>query len=272
MNKINNGKKIRGLFGVYLFPGKTYEEIISTDGAGGLDDLYSRSKKSVFLKIYGGNAWTIAEKIFISEEVAQAADEAFEKEYPEVAQVQNKVVERFTAIKQPAGIGSKIIWEDPERYIETMLGFKRYFDLEIKTMEKLFELAQNPPKDWKFKSIVKRRDRSQTVLGAVQSALYAAAFAIQGHMQRFATNHPVQGTGAGILKRTQCELWVIQPIGIHPWKIRMMNIHDELVTVCDPSIVNEVYEIVEKTIAKLKSIVPLLNLTMRKGENWADTH
>lgn len=272
MDEINKGKKIHGLFGVYLFPGKTYDEILATDGAGGLDDLYSRSKQGVFLKIYGGNAWTIAQKLFVSEEIAQAADEAFEREYPEIAKVQNKVMQRFTAIKQPGGIGTKIFWTQPERYIETMLGFKRYFDLEIKTMKKLFELAQNPPKDWETKVKVKRRDKLQTVSGATQSALYAAAFGIQGHMQRVATNHPVQGTGAGILKRTQCKLWELQPIGIHKWLIRMMNIHDELIIVCYPGISKYVYEVIDKTIAELKSIVPLLNLTMRKGDNWADTH
>lgn len=273
MDEINAGKKIHGLFGTHLFPGKTYEDILESEGTGGLNDLYFRAKRGVFLKFYGGNAWTIAQKVFVEESVAEAANKAFEAEYPEVAKAQQKVIDTYTAIKQPDGIGSKIYWETPKNYTESLMGFKRYFDLEIKVMEKLFALAQDPPAEWLIKDVsVMRRQRVQTTQGATQSALFAAAFSVQGHMQRVATNHPVQSTGAGIIKRIQCKLWELQPVGIHKWLIRMMNIHDELETACDPSVETQTYEIVDKTIKELRKIVPMLSLTWQRGKNWAQTH
>ena len=75
-------------------------------------------------------------------------------------------------MKQPAGIGSQVIWDDPAEYVESFLGFRRYFTLENKICRALFDLARHPPKGWRNHQVkVVRSNRYQTAGGAVASAL-----------------------------------------------------------------------------------------------------
>ena len=60
-------------------------------------------------------------------------------------------------MRQPAGVGSAVIWHEPAEFVESFLKFRRYFTLE--------------------NTIAKAR--IQTAGGAVSSALYGAAFGIQ---------------------------------------------------------------------------------------------
>src|SRR4029079_19641999 len=107
--------------------------------------------------------------------------------------------------------GSQVVWDEPADYIESFLGFKRYFTLENMICRALFDLARKPPKNWKdCKVKVVRRDKVQTAGGAVASALYGAAFQSQAANMRAAANHEIQSPGGQITKDVQRRIWNLQ--------------------------------------------------------------
>ena len=80
----------------------------------------------------------------------------------------------------------------------------------------------------------------------LSSALYGAAFGLQGSNTRSAGNHAIQSTGAIITKELQTGIWGFQPVGIHQWVVRPMNVHDELPTALNPTYKNRVAEFVRE--------------------------
>jgi DNA polymerase I-like protein with 3'-5' exonuclease and polymerase domains len=156
-----------------------------------------------------------------------------------------------------------------------MLGFRRYFTLENTIAKTLFQLAQKPPKEWKNIGKVKvcRRDRVQTAGGAVQSALYGAAFAMQAANMRAAANHEIQSPGAEITKAVQCAIWKLQPYGVHEFLVAEMNIHDEILCVNHPSMTELVSEAVTQGVESFRSKVPLIGMDWCKfAQTWASKH
>ena len=183
-----------------------------------------------------------------------------------------KIINRFGSMQQPGGIGTAVEWHEPDESIATMFGFKRFFTLENQICKALFQLAQRPPKQWKqFKGKVIRRDREQTLSGACQSALYAAAFALQAANTRAAGNHVIQGSGAQITKRVQRRIWDQQPSGIHAWVVQPMNIHDEVMCPIAKDKIKIVKKIVDETVESFKDKVPLIAMDWHVGiTSWAD--
>lgn len=268
-----SGKKIHGLFGVFFFPPMSYEEIVATAGLPGDQDKYTRSKNGVFALLYGGEAHTLQNRVGISEENAIEAYGNFCKKYPTFGKKRQMYFDMFCSMTQPGGIGSKVEWKDPSEYIESMLGFRRYFTLENKICKVLYDLANDPPKDWTkmtFK-VVRRQDRGeQTAIGAVRSALYAAAFTQQAANMRAAGNHVIQSSGADITKITQAAAWEVQPAGIHLWRVMPMNVHDEIMAPALPQFVDTVEEKVMSTVESFRPKVPLIKMEWKKGiSSWA---
>lgn len=263
-------QKIHGIFGTFMYPGETYASIRKSSGTD--KDIYTTSKSGVFTWLYAGTEYSFETRLGIPREQAKAGLAAFNEYFPDIAEARNKIMEDFSPLHQPEGLGTKIEWRDPKPYIETLLGFKRYFDLEFQVVRGLYDLAQNPPEDWKnVMGTVARRDLFQTVTGATQSALYGAAFALQNYVARSAINHPIQGTGAQITKRVEREIWDIQPSGYHPWRVIPLNVHDEIMTSVHPDYVEQVDEIVKKSVTKLVPLIPLLRFDWKKGlATWAD--
>jgi transcription termination factor NusB len=176
------------------------------------------------------------------------------------------------SMRQPGGIGTKVEWAEPDEYIESLLGFKRYFTMENQIVKALFNLANDPPKEWLRMNIkVTRRDREQSAGGALRSALFAAAFAQQSANMRAAANHVIQSSGAQITKRVQRNIWDIQPSGINPWRVQPINIHDEVLSPTHPDFVNQVKEVVDKTVESFREKVPLIKMDWKSNlKNWAD--
>jgi DNA polymerase I-like protein with 3'-5' exonuclease and polymerase domains len=174
-------------------------------------------------------------------------------------------------MNQPKGLGTRVEWNDPADYAESIFGFRRYFTLENQICKALFDLAENPPPEWqKIKVKVIRRDREQTVCGALRSALFASSFALQAANMRAAGNHVIQSTGATITKRLQCLLWESQPVGIHPWKVMPCNFHDEIMCPIVPELSDSVKEKVNAFIESNKAHVPLIGMTWKQNlDNWA---
>lgn len=266
-----SGKKIHALFGVHVFPNMTYEEILAT--AGTSNDIYDKCKKAVFAIFYGGEGYTLANRLGVDIEIADKALEAFGRKYPKVGAKRQEIWSKFAAMKQPGGIGSKVEWHTPADYQTTMFDFRRYFTLENTICKALYELATKPPKDWtEFKTKVRRRnDRVQTTHGAVQTALFACAFALQSGNCRAASNHEIQSAGATITKLTQRKIWDIQPPGIGEWIVQPMNIHDEIQCPTKPGYEKIVEQVVNDAVESVRPKVPLIKIDWQTGlKSWAD--
>lgn len=262
-------KKIHGLFGEVLFK-KNYDEIVASKGTA--HDMYTDGKRGVFSQLYGGNYATLMDRLGISETIAIEAAEGWGRRYPGIKRAQQRIANMFGTMVQKAGLGSQITWKDPERYISSLLGFCRYYDLENKICKVLFDLAEKPPKEWtNLKITVRRRDRDQTASGAVRSALFGAAFQIQSANIRSATNHEIQSTGAGICKRVQRLIWDLQPSGVHSWVVRVLNIHDELMVPCKKETKIIVEAVVRKAVESYKALIPMISIDWSNElKTWAD--
>src|SRR5690606_22476282 len=131
---------------------------------------------------------------------------------------------------------------------------RRYFTLENDICRALFDLANDPPEDWtKLKIECVRRDRTQKVGGALRSAVFGAAFQIQSHGVRAATNHEIQATGAKETKALQVRMWRLQPVGIHKWKVQPFSIHDEIMCPVAKEHKQELKQIVVDFVKERKS-------------------
>lgn len=266
-----SGKKIGGLMAEKMFPDMDYDEIMASDGTS--DNKYKLGKNGVFALIYFGSAETLADKYGIPLEIGKPAVEDFKEEYKGVETAQARIMGSFASITQPGGIGTKVIWHEPKDYIESLLGFRRYFTLENKICKALFQLALEPPEHFKrFNSLkVKRRDRNQTPVGAVMSALYGAAMQIQASVVRAAGNHEIQSTGAGVTKHLQCKIWEIQPAGIHEWLVRNFQVHDEVINACATrEVQDKCDEAVQFILDYYRPKIPLIGMTLDKDKiDWA---
>lgn len=271
---IKSGKKIHAQFGTMLFEGETYDSIIKSDGTA--EDLYTPSKQGVFALIYGGNEHTLATKLNILLDRGKTALEMWYEEYPGIKIAQKRVEEMFTSLKQMGGLGTQITYSKPHEYVESAAGFKRYFTLENQIIKVLYDLANKPPNHWKnIRGRVIRRPlddggREQTMAGASRSAIFGAAFAIEGAIKRAAVNHKIQSRGATICKRLQCKIWELQPIGIKPWRVRPMQVHDEVLAAAVPEVADQIPPIVESVLEFYRPDVPLIGIDWKNDmETWA---
>lgn len=265
---LTSGKKIHGLFGEMAYE-LDYNIIVSNKAAGG---LYDRSKKGYLAFSYGAQAGKLSVVLDKEEKQVQALFLKLSQRYPQMMAYRERRAMEFCSMRQPRGIGTRVEWHKPADYIASLLGDRRYFTLENQICETLFNLAQDMPESFhdlgKFQ--VKRRDRTQTATGACQTALYAAAFGIQGSNMRAALNHEIQSTGARITKATQRRIWDLQPSGIHAWVVRIMQVHDELLVVHN-NIADAVHDAVKESIVLYKKVVPLLAIDWRRElRNWSD--
>jgi len=272
------GKKIHALFAMELYPGSTYEEIMEEDDRGEFlnqyvnGTRYKDGKQGVFGMGYGGTEYTLESKLGIPHDIAVQAFKSFGKRFPGVHRARQKVFDAFCSMRQPDGIGTAVEWHEPQEYIESMFGFRRYFTLENKICRALYDLAQDPPKEWReYKIKVMRRERQQTASGALQSALYGAAFAIQSANMRAAGNHVIQSPGATITKELQRRLWDLQPIGVSDWRVMPLNVHDEIMCPMVPDLANHSTKLVEAFVEEYKKYVPLLSITWKVSiKSWGE--
>ncbi len=268
-----DGKKIHALLGVELYPHLSYDEIVASDGAKAPDiDFYTRSKQGMFGFLYGGDHTTWNKRLNIPAEQAHKAYDKWCAKYPGIGRSRLRIQNDFCSMRQPEGIGKQVVWHEPKDYVETFLGFRRYFTLENRICKALFTLANKPPAAWRNCQIkVVRRDRMQTAGGAVQSALFGAAFQIQAANMRAANNHLIQSAGAQITKETQRRIWDLQPAGVNEWRVAPMNIHDEIMCVTHPDFKRAVAERVRDTVESFRPQVPLIGIKWNLNmEHWAE--
>lgn len=257
---LHSDKKIHAIFGALLFQ-KTYDEIKESEGTD--NDLYGPSKSGFFALMYGGEAYTLHTRLGVPIQQAELAVRQFLAEYPEIAKERERITKLYTPVNNSQ-------WSDPSTEVSSLLGFKRYFYLEFKACKFLFDLVGNTPRSWNVQGYCNRGAKPQTYLAALCSALFGTIYTIQNGVVRAAGNHRIQSTGAEIVKRMQYNITELQPQGIHPFVVRVMNVHDELLTVS--SMPDAVEETVLETIEELREIVPLLSISWKSGNNWAEVH
>lgn len=262
--------KIHALFGQELYPDMDYEEIIASKGLE--RDFYNQAKSGVFSQMYGGDENTLADRLDVDLLTATEATENWKKRYPGIGRFMDSIHDDYCSMKQPGGIGSKVIWDTPKETVVSLFNHPRYFTIENQICKFLYDLANNPPKEWTgFKTKVIRRDRVQTAGGAVMSALFASAFSIQAKNMRAAANHLIQSTGAGATKQLQLAIWNIQPQGVNPWIVRPMNVHDEIMVVVHKNYVSKLTEVVENVVESLKPTIPLIKMDWSNNiSNWGE--
>jgi hypothetical protein len=262
--ELARGKKIHALFGEELFPDEDYESILASKGTD--NDMYTKAKSALFaVGLYGGTGHTVKERLGIDEKIGDQAKENWARRFPGIGRKQAEVYNLICSMRQPGGIGTQVEWHEPADYIESMLGFRRYFTLENSICKALFQLGETPPKRWlQYKFKVVRRDRDQTASGAARSACFAAAFAIQAANLRAANNHIIQSTGAQITKSVQRTISEMQPVGIHPWVVMPLNIHDEILCPVVKDKVADLKAVMQKAVDKFKPIIPLIKM------DWKD--
>jgi hypothetical protein len=263
-------QKIHGLFGMAIFPGHTYAQVLASSGAE--NDMYTKGKQGVFAMLYGGTWETLVRNLGVKEHIAKEAMDNFDKSYPGVAKARERTFDAFCSMRQPGGVGSQVVWKEPNDYVETFLGFKRYFTLENRICRAMFEFAQAPPKGWRNHPVkVWRRDRVQTAGGAVASALYGAAFGLQQSNMRAAANHEIQSPGGQITKHVQRAIWDLQPYGVHELYVSPLNVHDEIMCVTHPDYVKKVTAAVRPVVESYRPQVPLIGMTWNESQaNWAE--
>lgn len=268
------GKSIHTLMAQELYPDKTIEQIKASKSHadGGDVDMYTRGKQAVFATLYGGDHNTINKKLAIPMKVAEAAFDSFQRKYPGMKKARDEVAKAFQALEQHGDVGvGKITYKTPADYIETFLGFRRYFPLENQIIKVLYDLASAMPRAWHDLQLqVVRRDRKQTVAGAVSSALYGAAFGLQASNIRAGNNHLIQSPGAMITKHAQRAIWEIQPCGVNEWHVAPMNVHDEILSVTRPDLIDTVAKTVVDVVESYRDRVPLIGMKwVRNMDSWA---
>ena len=264
-------RKIHALFAMELFPGKSYNDVLATKGSD--EDLYDKGKRGFFGGcLYGGDENTLHDRVGIPLEDGKKARERFFARYKGVQEAQLGIFNDFCSMRQPNGLGTAVEWHEPADYVESLNGFRRRFTLENKICKALFTLAENPPKAWQQLRIrVVRRDREQSVAGAVRSAIFAAAFAVQAQNMRAATNHEIQATGAVETKELQCRIWTLQPAGVNVWHVQPFNVHDEVMAPSLPEHSETIEQIVDDFVQERKSLIPLLKMDWHsRMKNWAE--
>jgi hypothetical protein len=286
-----SGQKIHGLFAEEIYkvdceqnPDKykshptplTYDYILSFSKSNENDftGWYGRGKKGVFAFMYGGQALKISQCMLVTEEIAYEGIQNLSHRFPGIKRSQEIIYEDFAALRQPEGPGTQVMWKDPKCYVESFLGFRRYFDLEFRIVRVLFDMANDLPDslvDAGKRLKVKRRERIQTGQGAVRSALYGAAFGLQSAVMRAAANHKIQSPGGDITKYTQAKIWEVQPHGCGQWLVMPMNIHDEIETPCHPSVAEKVEKAVYSSIEHFREKVPLIGMSWKRNmKNWGE--
>lgn len=274
MVDMKTGKSLHCLFCCEVFD-CTYEEALAwKSDEHPKHDLYKKAKSGVFLILYGGTFETLARNLDLELEVAESGFKNFIKKYPQVGKTRAMIADRFSSITQPGGRGTKIIYNEPaEKFIESIFGFRRYFDVEYTLQKTILDLAQDMPSEWKaFEvKVVRSKDYEQTIAGAIASALYGAAFSLQNKIIRAANNHLIQSAGRTLTMGIQAAVWDLQPQGIHPFQLALMSVHDELAVVSKPDMVNPIREAIEAKVAEQREVIPLTRIEwFSNNRSWVE--
>jgi len=259
-----SGKSFHGLWGAMLFD-MSYEDMLSKKN----EDLYFKAKISVFAEAYGADVIKLAEVTGLSSEEVELAKTKFQEKYLKIGDAKKQNNIEHTCIYSLKG---KLLWAEPQRHSTSLLGFSRSFEQEYLTIQFLYQLALSLDDEFDLGYEIERRDKIVTGTGAVKSALFSGAFSIMNGIIRASGNHKIQSVGGEMTKRLQEKFWELQPIGIHKYKLKPFNVHDEIDIPMNAEICESVQTVKNNFIKEYKSLIPLLAMDWKAGNNWFEIH
>lgn len=265
---IAKGRSLHGVFAAEA-SGMPYEQIMAKKEVDNTPESqwYSKGKVCVYAILYGASAYNIAQTLQIEEEEAEEVIRGFFEKYPLMQATRKAVQKSLRCLHSSAGENLRVT-KPEQTYIESIFGFRRSFEVELSLIETISQAM--PEIRERLKGVPgrvfrKEKKGEQTLAGAVLSALYGAAFSIQGKVLRAGLNHIIQSAGRTITLRTQASAWRAQPVGVEPFKLKLMSVHDEIVVASSPETADEVAELVEAEVNELCKTVPLLSIGWGKN-------
>jgi len=265
---IGEGRSLHAVFAASA-SGLPYEQIMKNkeDKSTPEANWYKKAKICVYAILYGAASFNIAQTLGVEPEEAEQIILDFFKKYPYMAQTRKQVKESLEALRSDVD-GHLQVVKPKQTYIDSVFGFRREFVTEYAVMEILFAAMKDVHKEMKSikgECVRKEEKGKQTYASAVSSALYGSVFSLQGKILRAALNHTIQSAGRTITLRVQKRIWdEVQPCGVHPFKIKLLSVHDEIITTSPPSECPKIRYAVAAEMADLCKTVPLLSL------DWAE--
>ena len=273
---MQQGKSLHGIFATCLDDTKTYDEVMEgkDNNVPWAKKLYNTAKSFVYASSYGGTPEGIAKRLGLQPEIAIKAYNIMMGKYPQMGHTRKTITDRFSSLTREGDKGG-FEYNPVTTYVESMYGFRRYFDTEYDIQRQILSLMENMPQAWKDdpRKVVRdtKKGRQQTLSGAIISALYGAAFSVQNRVIRAALNHLIQSASRTITMGLHYRVWGVQPKGIHPFKLSLMSIHDELQVVSPPEMVEPIFHEAEQYVAEVEAQVPLISLEWASGmKSWAE--
>lgn len=273
---MSEGKSLHGIFATCLDDTRTYDEVMEgkEEGISWAKKLYNTAKSFVYASSYGGTPEGIAKRLGLQPEIAIKAYNIMTGKYPQMSHTRKTITDRFSSLTREGEKGG-FQYHDVTTYVESMYGFRRYFDTEYDIQRQILSLMENMPQAWKDddRKVIRdtKKNRVQTLSGAITSALYGAAFSVQNRVIRAALNHLIQSASRTITMGLHYRVWGVQPRGVHPFKLSLMSIHDELQVVSGPEMIEPIFNEAATYVTEIEAQVPLISLEWAHGmKSWAE--
>jgi len=280
---IRTGKSLHAVFAESA-SGIPYDQIMANKSKDGPEaEWYGKAKSCVYALSYGAAAFKVSEVIGCSETEAEQIILKFFEKYVHMLQTRKQITKSLSCIHREEEGGLSV--GNPEKtYVESCFGFRRAFNVEYQVIGAIIKAM----KQWRYdtgshqrnshpgapwddnvecltfnpsrKVVRKEAKGEQTVKSCVMSALYGSAFSVQNKIIRAALNHQIQSAGRTITLRVQAGIWKLQPVGINPFQIKLMSVHDEIITTSPPDMVEPIAAVVREEVTKLNDTIPLLGL------------
>jgi hypothetical protein len=269
---IETGRSLHGEFASTIL-NVPYEQVMAgkEDKGSPEGQAYAKAKVCIYAMLYGAAAYNISVTLGCSEAEAQSKMDRFFEKYPHMKSTRKFVTASLQCLSSDGG---KIHVTRPDQdSIKSLFGYTRSFEIEMSVIRSIvdameFIRAQSNSDagnvsflSLKQSKVIRKKDREQTALGACMSALYGAAFSLQGKIQRAALNHLIQSAGRTCTLRVQKRIWDdVQPVGVGEFRVKLMSVHDEIVTVSKPEYAKPIEQAVYAEMQALTGQVPLLSL------------
>lgn len=268
---LRDNKKLHAIFASSA-SGIPYDQIMqyADDKTREESKLYAQGKVCAYSIMYGASAFNVAQTMNCTNEEAQRYIDGFFDQFPHMAETRKLVKRKFTVLTSDED-GRMVLRQPEQNYIESAFGFRRSFQTELDVMfiirdamRQINVYRESHPElaPMLNKPVVRKEKKGlQRTAGALSSALYACIFSMQGKILRAALNHLIQSAGRTCTLRVQKRIWdEVQPVGVHPFEVKLLSVHDEIGTVSPRRNCAKITAAVKDEMAELTKTIPLLSL------------
>lgn len=233
------------------------------------DQFGAKAKNCWYALVYGAQERKIADTAGLTVEQVEGGIKRMSAELPDMAAARMEVFAALTVLRPLPDRGFELV---EGRNIFNLQGYERDFTRERQLIGQIFDFFTNVPARWREipgELVRNEKKGSQSLYGCVISACIGGAMRLQARMQRQGTNFQMQSAGAMICKECQVSIWELQPVGVSPWLVLPMNVHDEILAAIRKTltVMDNVYRVVEKWRPR----IPLILIEWKEGiSSWAD--